>query len=80
MRGRKADITSYSHVEGSLYALKEALNEMPVAVAVQADSAEFRYYETGVINGYSCGTNVDHSVIAVGYGEDYFIIKNSWSE
>ena len=57
-----------------------ALN--PVSVAIQADQREFQLYSSGVFTG-SCGTNLDHGVLTVGYGtengEDYYLVKNSWS-
>lgn len=41
----------------------------------------FQFYDTGVFSG-TCGSSVDHSVLAVGYGtsggEDYYLVKNSW--
>jgi cathepsin L len=40
-------------------------------------------YTKGVITSDLCGTKLDHAVLAVGYGtedgEDYFLVKNSWS-
>ena len=44
---------------------------------------EFQFYKEGVFNT-TCGSALDHGVLAVGYGFDepsgmnYFLVKNSW--
>ena len=62
--------------------LKAALNHGPVSVAIEADKTVFQHYTGGVITGTACGQQLDHGVLAVGYGtengQDYFLIKNSW--
>lgn len=64
-------------------ALMEALSEGPVSVAVEADETVFQFYTDGVLTG-KCGANLDHGVLAVGYGvdaktgEEYWKVKNSW--
>eukprot|EP00382_Lankesteria_abbotti_P003044 CAMPEP_0113844896 /NCGR_PEP_ID=MMETSP0372-20130328/473_1 /TAXON_ID=340204 /ORGANISM="Lankesteria abbotti" /LENGTH=324 /DNA_ID=CAMNT_0000813913 /DNA_START=163 /DNA_END=1137 /DNA_ORIENTATION=- /assembly_acc=CAM_ASM_000359 len=65
-------------------ALRAALAKYgPVAVSIEADQAPFQFYHDGVFNG-PCGAELDHAVLAVGYGTDpvsgldYFIVKNSW--
>ena len=63
-------------------ALMTALAQQPVSIAIQANQPAFQTYKSGVLTG-SCGTNLDHGVLAVGYGTwsdgtDYYKVKNSW--
>ncbi|KAL4368304.1 hypothetical protein GQ457_05G024670 [Hibiscus cannabinus] len=63
-------------------ALQKAVANQPVSVAIDACGFEFQFYSSGVFTG-SCGTQLDHGVTAVGYGEDddgtkYWLVKNSW--
>lgn len=66
-------------------ALMTALVQQPVSVAVEADQNSFQFYSGGVMTK-ACGTNLDHGVLAVGYGTDnstgldFWKVKNSWGE
>jgi len=61
--------------------MKAALAKGPVSVAIEADQFSFQMYTSGVITS-GCGSNLDHGVLAVGYGNengtDYILVKNSW--
>jgi C1A family cysteine protease len=63
-------------------ALKTAVSQQPVAVAIEADTRYFQFYSGGVLTSTTCGTNLDHGVLIVGYGTenniDYWLVKNSW--
>jgi len=77
-----ATITSYKDVTtNSEDALVAAIAQQPVSVAVEADQASFQFYSSGVMTA-ACGTQLDHGVLAVGYGtmngQDYYKVKNSW--
>ncbi|WVZ24346.1 hypothetical protein V8G54_002890 [Vigna mungo] len=75
-------IDSYEHV--NFYdelALKKAVANQPVSVAIEGGGREFQLYSSGVFTG-RCGTAMDHGVVAVGYvtknGHHYWIVRNSW--
>merc|ERR1711871_248756 len=64
-------------------AMMSAIAQQPVSIAIEADQKDFQLYSSGVFTG-SCGTNLDHGVLAVGYGtqgkDDFYKVKNSWGE
>jgi len=75
-----SQITNYKDVVHTENALGAAVDNQPVSVAIEADQSGFQLYRSGVFCGV-CGTNLDHGVLAVGYGtdvQDYWKIKNSW--
>ena len=66
-------IGSYSDVTtGSAAALKAAVAQQPVSVAIEADKTCFQHYSSGVLTAKACacGTQLDHGVLVVGYGTD----------
>jgi len=64
-------------------AMMSALVQQPVSIAIEADQAAFQMYKSGVFTA-ACGDNLDHGVLAVGYGTedgtDYYLVRNSWGE
>jgi len=78
-------IASYKDVpSGNEQALLVAVNSAPIAIAIEADQSCFQFYHSGILDDASCGTNLDHGVLLVGYateaasGKDFWIVKNSW--
>jgi len=63
-------------------ALKAAVAQGVVSVAIEADRMVFQSYSGGVLDKDGCGTQLDHGVAAVGYGndggKDYWKVRNSW--
>merc|ERR1712216_1062487 len=76
-------ISGYTDVKsGDEDALKDAVAQQPVSVAIEADKSVFQQYKGGVLDSPSCGKQLDHGVLIVGYGtdsgKDYWKVKNSW--
>lgn len=77
-----AKITGYEDVPANSESdLKKAVANQPVSVAIDAGESDFAYYSSGIFTG-KCGTNLDHAVLAAGYGTSngtkYWLLKNSW--
>ena len=80
---QKSHIQSWTMVDPTDNSFMTALNKQPVSIAIEADQRDFQLYKSGVFTA-PCGTNLDHGVLAVGYGtdletqKDYYLVKNSW--
>jgi len=75
-------VTSFKDVQSNSESqLAAAVTQGPVSVAIEADQSGFQFYKSGVFSG-TCGTNLDHGVLAVGFGtaggKAYWKVKNSW--
>lgn len=90
------DKTKEKQVAGSISGFKDvpvdnvdqmvaAVSGQPVSVAIEADRSAFQMYSGGVLDKISCGTNLDHGVLVVGFTDvddqtypNAWIVKNSW--
>ena len=63
--------------------LRGALENGPLTVGVASSSWHFKLYKFGAIRSHDCGTDMDHMLLATGYGSydgtvAYIQFKNSW--
>jgi len=74
-------VSTFNDLQAEYAQMQAGLNKSPVSVAIEADQMVFQQYTGGILTS-GCGTNLDHGVLAVGYGndsgQDYIIVKNSW--
>lgn len=79
------NVLRYTNVHShSVQSLKAAIAQQPVSITVAAGGPVFQQYKSGIITSEECGTDLDHAVVAVGYGSengtDYYIVRNSWGK
>lgn len=78
------EVSSYGRTIGTNKNLAQ-LYQQPVNVAVAAGNAVFGSYQSGIVTADAgCPTQIDHAIVAVGWGEEngvqYYIVRNSWGE
>ena len=68
--------------ENDSHELLHSVSQRVVSAGIEADLTSFRFYKSGIYNDQHCGTNLNHGIALVGYGNDngqlYWKIKNSW--
>lgn len=99
LANRAGDDTGFMDIpQGSESHLRHAIaTQGPVAVAIDAAHRSFQFYNEGIYYEPECSSmQLDHGVLAVGYGDScedegkdpsechghskYWIVKNSWGE
>lgn len=81
----KLKIDGYSRVPGNSYKglMNSLVKQGPVAISV--DASNWHSYHSGIFSGCNqVSPDIDHAVVAVGYGEEsdgtkYWLVRNSWS-
>ena len=51
----------------------------PLYALIDSNPTIFQNYRDGVVNDPDCTNSVNHSVLLIGYTNDAWILKNSWS-
>jgi len=58
--------------------IQRAVNQQVVSVSISlSSSGGFMFYSRGIFDS-DCGTGEGHAIAIVGYGADYWIVRNSW--
>jgi len=83
---KRVKISSYTNVTGEVPLQLALFNKGAVAVNIDASHKSLSFYESGVYFEEACKNgpeDLDHAVLAVGWGtlggQQYWIVKNSWS-
>lgn len=72
-----ARLTGHIQTESNYEAMQDALVSGPLAVGLRI-SRELYQYRSGVFVKKDCVGDGKHAVVAVGYTQDHFLLKNSW--
>lgn len=76
----KLHVSKYKSLQcESTKELSEALAKVPVSIALEVQY-DFQAYTGGIYENDDCGSQLNHGVLLVGQKDNYYIVKNSWSE
>lgn len=75
-----SEISECYNVKDNEIDLAIAVQNQPVSVAIEADNIDFQLYKSGIFDNENCGINLNHGVLVIGYGINYWIVKNSWGD
>jgi len=70
-------------ISGNETDLAYAAVKCTVSVAIDASQDSFQFYQGGIYYEPMCSSDLndlDHAVLVVGYGDGYWLVKNSWGE
>jgi len=70
-------VSSGSCSGGSVSGIKSCLNAGPISIC-HGTGTPFHNYSGGILNSSSCPTSSTHCTGLVGYGSNYWILRNSW--
>merc|ERR1719228_1147539 len=76
-----ATLQSYKSIpHGDEDALQRAVASVgPISVGIDAGHPSFQLYKKGIYYEPHCSSvRLDHGVLVIGYGQDYWLVKNSW--
>ena len=71
-----ATINDYGSISGKTAMQKEMQNRGPIICGIDAET--LLTYTGGVISG--SGNSIDHVVEVVGWGDNYWIVRNTWGQ
>ena len=61
-------VKQWGQIRNSITEVKDKVAEQPLTIALDASSAAFQFYRSGVIKqGDNCGSYLNHAVVLVGY-------------
>ena len=64
-------VSHWGQIQNSISEVKAKVAQQPLTVALDASSAAFQFYRSGVIKeGDNCGNTLNHAVVLVGYTDD----------